>query len=120
MKIIILCILIFRIFANEPQKECGKYKIGGMLRQDKENFGFTLLINENTQSEFQLKISKKDYLKILPYIDTQVLIIGDIEKTNRTFHGELNSIESIERTIPDPLNTNKELGFFKINSKKCI
>jgi len=95
-------------------ENCGSYSFQGTAKiVDKQ---MILILNESTQSEFKLIISRDQESRITPYLNLTVK--GDLILKSITgpWTGVIKELKELDYGISDPINTTKHT-FLKFNKK---
>lgn len=114
MKLILgLLILPHLAFAAGEITDCGEYTVKGIVRA-KEG-AVSLIVNENTNSEYSIKFKTEEMIKIALFIDTPVIAKIELTKKFNGTYGYGSKIISADKHIADPLN--QDTKRFVLNKK---
>lgn len=116
---LLLCLFILPhlAFAAGEVTDCGEYTVKGIVRA-KEG-AVSLVVNENTHSEYNIKFKTEEMIKIALYIDTPVIAKIELTKKFNGTYGHGSKIISADKHIADPLN--QDTNRFILNKKlPCI
>lgn len=111
-------LFLFYIFSTQLNagelSECGEYSLRGVVRPLKD--GLTIIVNEKTQSELQIKTTIPESSKLGAFINKPVLVTALLTQKFNGTRGFAEQVIKAEFRLPDPLNP-KDTG---INLEKKV
>lgn len=115
MKYLLLFLLIPQISQAELSS-CGEYEVRAIVQAGK--IGHEIVVNAKTRSELTLTMPIEERIKLAPYIGSAITAKVVLNKKFDGTKGEIDSIISIEKRLPDPLNP-KDTGLKLIKKTEC-
>lgn len=101
MKFLLLLLVSTTLSANELS-HCGEYTLRGVVRPLKD--GLTIIVNEKTQSELQIKTSIAESSKLGAFINKPVTVSALLTQKFNGTRGFAEQILKADFRLPDPLN----------------
>lgn len=116
MKVLFLFYIISTTLNANEISDCGEYSLRGIVRPLPE--GLTIVINENTQSEMQIKTTISESSKLGAFMDKPVTVQALLNKKFDGTKGFSEQIIKVDFRLPDPLNP-KDTGVILIKKTAC-
>lgn len=102
MKVTLLLFLMSSTLNASELSECGEYSLRGVVRPLKD--GLTIVVNEKTQSEIQIKTSITESSKLGAFINKPVTVTALLTQKFNGTRGFAEHIIKADSRLPDPLN----------------
>lgn len=99
--LIIQTALLSLTLAQAATTNCGVYLAQGVIKESTSDI--SLLVNEGSQSEYNISFTNENLIKLTPYIEKAVTLEFEILERQTSFSFEANNILKIENRIPAPL-----------------
>lgn len=116
MKVTLLLFLITSTLNASELSECGEYYLRGVVRPLKD--GLTIVVNEKTQSELQIKTSITESSKLGAFINKPVTATALLTQKFNGTRGFAEQIINADFRLPNPLNP-KDTGLKLIKKTEC-
>ncbi len=94
---------------------CGTYKVQGVAQSSKK--GVLIVVNDKTQSEFEVAIPIENEVRLAPYID-QAIVAEVLINTPPKGSKIQGLIKTIKSRLPNPINP-ADTGMRLISKDKC-
>lgn len=102
MKLMLLAFFISTSLHAYELSECGEYTIKGVIRPLKD--GITIVINEKTKSELQIKTTILESSQLAAFSNKPVTVTALLNQKFDGTKGFAEKIIKIEFRLPDPMN----------------
>jgi hypothetical protein len=109
------CSAALPVFAPDPGG-CGSYEIAG--RVERYEGSFVLVVNEGSQSEYQLGTQHPMPLEMGLHFQRWVKVRARLVSKPRAYRG-LMEVQEIEDSLPNPLRPEEESGFRLLAKLSC-
>lgn len=102
MKVLFFLFFISTTLHSNELSDCGEYTLRGVVRPLKD--GMTILVNEQTQSELQIKTTIPESSNLAAYSNKPVTVTALLTQKFDGTKGFAEKIIKADFRIPDPLN----------------
>lgn len=116
MKVLLLLFIVSTTLHANEISECGEYSLRGVVRPLKD--GLTIVVNEKTQSEMQIKTTISESSKLGAFINKPVTANALLVKKFNGTKGFAEQVMNVDFRLPDPLNP-KDTGVAFIKKADC-
>lgn len=105
--------------AATPLEFCGQYQAQGEIAKNTTETGYSLVINQNTKSEYQLKFRLQDELKISSFVSKRVDISFLLSKKPSGMKAEIDKVLSIKKNPYNGIELSKKNEIELIKKSEC-
>lgn len=107
-------------FGASPIEICGEYKAKGVIEKNKEETGYSLIVNKNTKSEFKFKIKLQDELEVSSFLSKNILMSFIINHPTSGMKGEVDKVISIKKIPFEGFEVSKKNEIELIKKSECL
>jgi hypothetical protein len=107
-------------FGALPIELCGEYKAKGVIEKNREETGYSLIINKNTKSEYKFKIKLQDELEVSSFLSKNILMSFIINHSTSGMKGEVDKVISIKKIPSEGFEVSKKNEIELIKKSECI
>jgi len=124
MKIVSSLYLILQLFqgayASAPIESCGEFKALGEIMKNKDETGYSLIVNSNTKSQYDLKVKLNQELQVSSHLGKRVLMTFTMQHPSNGMRGQIDKVISIKKIPFEGIETSKKNELELVLKSECI
>jgi hypothetical protein len=99
---------------------CGEFRAMGEIVKNTHESGYSLVVNQNSKSEYQFKIKIQDELKISSFISSNIEVIFKMNRVMNGMKGEVEKILKIKKIPAKTIELSKKNNIELVAKSECV